>query len=195
MPKAKQAKGAASRTQQVIKALSYPLRAEIFRVLSERGKGSATEIAKIIGETVPNVDHHLKVLAKLECVEEVEQVKRRGATEHFYVPTARPWVKTEDWDAMPNQIRKSYIGEAIELFLADCRAGFEGDTLGPDSRIEMSRDRLSVDAQGLGEVVEILDEALERVMDVQAQSTRRMAGSKEEPLTVPVLLSCFPLKG
>lgn len=193
MPKTKKVKRPKTRTQRVIKALSFPLRAEIFRILSERGKASATEIAKAIDETVPNVDHHLKVLAELGCAEKVDTQKRRGATEHFYVPTARPWVKTEDWDAMPNQVRQSYTGEAIEMFLTDCKTGFEGGTLGLDSKFAMLRDRLSVDEQGLSDVVEVIDDALLKVQEAQARSMDRIALSGEKAITVPVLLSCFPL--
>jgi len=42
------------------------------------------EIAQEIDEDVSLVSYHVKALAKLDFVEVVREVKRRGATEHFY---------------------------------------------------------------------------------------------------------------
>lgn len=181
-----------TRTQNLIKALSFPLRAEIHRILSER-VASPNEISKELGEHVTTISHHVRVLAELDCIEEVRQEPRRGAIEHFYKATVKPWVDTEDWDKMPLNVRKSFLGEAVDLFLRDCIAGIASGTLGDHSNIVLARDRTELDEQGLTEAREIADEAFKAIEEVAEKSANRLAESGEPGMTVPIMVACFPL--
>ncbi len=183
----------ATQAQNLIKALSYPLRAEIFRIISERGKISPKEIAKELDEGLPTVSHHVRVLAELNCIEGVDQVPRRGAIEHFYVATSKPWIDTADWDAMPKTVRNGFLGEIVELFLGDCVAALKEGSIGEDANFVLARDRLMVDEEGLTEGREIVDRALQELADVEARSSERLAESGETGLTVALAQAWFRL--
>jgi DNA-binding transcriptional ArsR family regulator len=49
-------------------ALSHPLRLRIIRVLRERGPGTATSVARTLGETSGATSYHLRQLARYELV-------------------------------------------------------------------------------------------------------------------------------
>jgi DNA-binding transcriptional ArsR family regulator len=69
--------------QRLAKALSHPLRARIFAIVNEQ-VASPNEVADMLGEPLPNVSHHTRVLVGLECIELVRTARRRGAVEHYY---------------------------------------------------------------------------------------------------------------
>jgi len=79
---------AVSIDQQVAKALSHPMRAQILTVIAE-GKASPKQVAERLGQDIRSVAYHVRVLQRLGCLELVETRQRRGATEHFYKVTER----------------------------------------------------------------------------------------------------------
>jgi hypothetical protein len=70
------------------KALSHPLRATILNGLYDRA-ASPIELAKEMGEPLPNVAYHVRELHKLGAVALVRQRHVRGAVEHIYTATVR----------------------------------------------------------------------------------------------------------
>jgi len=68
------------------KAVSHPLRAEILERLAKR-EASPVELAKEMGEPLPNVSYHVRALHKLGAVKLVSERQVRGAMEHTYSAT------------------------------------------------------------------------------------------------------------
>lgn len=67
-----------------------PLRARILALLVE--PGSATTVARSLGESRQKVNYHLRTLEEHGLVELVEERPRRGLTERVVVATARSYV-------------------------------------------------------------------------------------------------------
>jgi DNA-binding transcriptional ArsR family regulator len=179
-------------TENLIKAMSHPTRSEILAILSE-GQASPMEISRRTGIKVWNINSHMKVLLKLGCVEEVAQRPVRGATEHFYRAIVRPLVDTEDWEQLPEAIRKSFVGEIAQKQLDDCTAALGAGTLGESHDFHLTRTRLSFDREGKSEALEITERARLELLEAQARSDQRRAESGEEGLPVSSLLGCFEL--
>jgi DNA-binding transcriptional ArsR family regulator len=70
------------------KAIAHPLRAAILNALADR-EASPIELAKEMGEPLPNVSYHVRALHKLGAVALVRQRHVRGAVEHTYTATVR----------------------------------------------------------------------------------------------------------
>jgi len=70
------------------KALSHPLRAAILERLYGR-EASPVELAREMGESLPNIAYHVRELHKLGAVALVRQRHVRGAVEHTYTATVR----------------------------------------------------------------------------------------------------------
>ena len=67
-----------------------PLRSRVLAALRE--PGSATTVAKDLGETRQKVNYHLRALESAGLVELVEERPRRGLTEKVWQATARSYV-------------------------------------------------------------------------------------------------------
>lgn len=74
--------------QQVARALSHSLRAQVLDLITE-GKASPKQVAERLGQDLRSVAYHVRVLHRLGCLELVETRQRRGATEHFYKVSER----------------------------------------------------------------------------------------------------------
>jgi DNA-binding transcriptional ArsR family regulator len=70
----------------LVKALGHPVRVAIVLQLSTMGELSPSRISQRIGEDLPTVAYHMKVLRGLDppAVKLTEERPVRGATEHFY---------------------------------------------------------------------------------------------------------------
>ena len=68
---------------RLAKALSNDVRARALALLT-KGSKSPKLIATELELDLRSVAYHVRVLKKLECIELVETVPRRGAVEHVY---------------------------------------------------------------------------------------------------------------
>lgn len=73
-------------TQNRIKAMFHPLRAEAFRVIRDRGPLSPAQVARELEGDVKDVSYHVRKLRDYGCLEEVRTQQVRGAVEHFTGP-------------------------------------------------------------------------------------------------------------
>jgi DNA-binding transcriptional ArsR family regulator len=164
--------------QRILKALSHPLRQRVLRVLNER-VASPAEIAEQLGERLGNVSYHVRVLRDAECVELVRTAPVRGALEHFYRATARPFLDSDQWARLPLSTRRGLFGQTLSQIWRDVDAaggsgGFDRD------ETHVSWTTLELDEQGWKEVDELLVGALNDVGEIQAESLARLAELPEE---------------
>jgi DNA-binding transcriptional ArsR family regulator len=176
---------------RLIRALGHPIRVRALTILNER-VASPNELARHLGAHLGSVSYHVRILLELGAIELVRTEPRRGAVEHFYRATMRPFFNDEDWAAMPESLRQSISATILELVWNDvqdaCRSGAFDER---DDR-HLSRTPLVVDEQGWQDVGEVLAEALDRVMDIQAESAARLAESGGEGLATKLELMYFP---
>jgi hypothetical protein len=178
--------------QRLVKALSHPHRLHALKILNER-TASPIQLAPIVGTTVGRIAYHVRELERLDCIELVDTRPVRGATEHFYRATARAFFSAEEWAQLPESVRSSISGMMVtEMW------GFIGDAITAGS-FDAREDRhlswtpMVVDEEGWTELHEILDRALEEVLDVQTASAARIARSASEGTRVAAALTCFEL--
>jgi predicted ArsR family transcriptional regulator len=83
------------------KARSHPLRRRILMAMRERDRLlSPKRFAESVGEKVTNVSYHFRVLHQVGLIELADQQQVRGATEHFYAPSAAFTAQIQDTVAM-----------------------------------------------------------------------------------------------
>lgn len=69
--------------EELIKALSHPIRVEILDALQGRA-ASSIELSKDLDESLEVISYHAKTLVKCGCVELVHNEPRQGSGEHFF---------------------------------------------------------------------------------------------------------------
>lgn len=158
---------------RVVKALAHPMRVRILDLLDDN-TASPSEIAEIIDAPLTHVSYHVRRLASLGLIKLVRKTPRRGAVEHHYRAVSRPKITDHAWAGVPNIVKGAMIGAALEQAGSYLAAGAAEGGFNRDDA-HTSRTTLDVDAQGWRELSELLATTLERIKQIQAESTKRLS--------------------
>lgn len=179
-------------TENRIKAMSHPLRAEILRILSER-TASPAEISRELDEELSNVSYHAKQLVEFECAELVSTRPVRGALEHFYRATQRHLIDTEEWEELDPVIAEDLVCEFMQKILDDFVASARAGIIGSDEHFHLTRTLLHLDAEGMKEALEAHERARLELLEIQSRSAARMVESGDAGIQVSSSQGCFGL--
>lgn len=188
MPKTKNKKEGVE--QLVAKAFAHPLRVQILIILNEK-VASPNMLAQQLDQSLNLVAYHVRVLEKYDCIELVDTKQRRGATEHFYRATRRQFLSDDEWSRMPTSLRPGMAGAMLKSVFEDIEEASKGGTLEQVEDIHLSRTPMVVDKQGWEDVSELLQSTLDRVLEIHAESSARLASGKEPGINSRVHLLHF----
>jgi DNA-binding transcriptional ArsR family regulator len=166
---------------KLAKALAHPLRVRLLALLNGR-VASPTELARELPERLGNVSYHVKVLLDFGCIELVKKEARRGAIEHFYRAVRRPFFSVPDWMSLPRSTQHDISGAVLEMIGQDARGALAAGTLNEREDSHLSRTPMVVDEQGWQDVASLLTDTLNRLIDIQAEASNRLAESGEESM-------------
>jgi DNA-binding transcriptional ArsR family regulator len=175
--------------QQLVKALAHPLRVRILTLLNDK-VASPSDVAEELGEPLANVSYHFHVLNDMECIELVDTKPRRGAIEHYYRAQTRPFLSDEDLAKLPATTRQSLFSSLLRQIIRDVTEAARGGGFErPETHV--SRTPLVLDEQGSQQVTETLAKALERILEIQEECTRRMTGEEQPRLATNLAIMHF----
>jgi DNA-binding transcriptional ArsR family regulator len=184
--------------QRLFKALSHPLRFQALMILNER-VASPNELSKELGEGLSQVSYHVKVLLESDCIELVKTEPRRGAVEHYYRATSRAFFDDREWAKLPASIKPGFSASLLQTIMDDAAAALKAESFDARNERHLSWTPLKVDEQGWRDLGGLLAETLDRVLEIQAESGRRMAKAKDgESIPAGVAMMSFttpPSKG
>jgi hypothetical protein len=172
------AKTAASMETTLAAIVAHPTRAKAFTILTER-TASPVEIAQEIGKDVGHVGYHVRKLLQLNLVELVDERPVRGAVEHFYRATVRPYVSTEELADQSVEEREVFTRHILQFHVADIARALDAGTFDARPNRALLRTPLVVDAEGFQELSELHDEMYERTLEIQARANERLIGQDE----------------
>lgn len=173
------AKTQASMETTLAAIVAHPTRARAFTILTER-TASPVEIAQEIGKDVGHVGYHVRKLLQLNLVELVDERPVRGAVEHFYRATVRPYVSSEEFAAQTLEEREVFTRHTLQFHVADIARAMDSHTIDARTNRAILRTPMVVDEDGFQELADLHDEMYERTLDIQARSAERLAGEGEE---------------
>jgi len=176
--------------QRLVKALAHPLRVEILAILNERMAGP-NELSKELEEGLSKVSYHVKVLKDFECIEMVKTEPRRGAVEHYYRATARAFLSDSDWKKLPDSIKPGMSAAVVRMVIDEVFEALSAGTFDVREDRHLSFTPGVVDEQGWTETVDLVNETLERVIEIHAASAKRLAKSGEEGFPATAVLMNF----
>jgi hypothetical protein len=188
LPKTKQKKDGVE--QIVAKAFAHPLRVQILIILNER-VASPNLLAQELNQSLNLVAYHVRVLEKYDCIELVDTKQRRGATEHFYRATRRQFLSDADIAGLPKSLRPGIATAIFKSIFDDIEEASNGGSLEEKEDIHVSRTPLVVDEQGWSEVSKLMKSTLDRVLEIQTESSERLAGGGEPGIVSKVHLLHF----
>jgi len=180
--------------QIVAKAFAHPLRVQILIILGEK-VASPNMLAQQLDQSLNLVAYHVRVLEKYDCIELVDTKQRRGATEHFYRATRRQFLSDDEWSRMPESLRPGMAGAMLKSVFEDIEAASKSGTLDEVEDIHLSRTPMVVDKQGWSDVSTLLKSSLDRLLEIQAESSERIAAGEDEGILSKVHLLHFKSPG
>lgn len=174
---------------RLVKGLAHPLRIHILRVLQDR-VASPSEIAEEIDAPLGNVSYHVRFLARVGLIELASTEPRRGAVEHYYRAVGRPQMSDGAWDSVPKVVKNALVRSALEdagtmIASAARDGGFDVD------QAQVSRDRFTVDEQGLSELAAALGDLRGRVEKIEQQSRKRLAKDGASAVDAGLVMMLF----
>ena len=177
--------------QRLFKALAHPLRFQALMILNER-VASPNELSKELGEGLSQVSYHVKVLLESDCIELVKTEPRRGAVEHYYRATSRAFLNDAEWAKLPASIKPGFSASLLQTIFDDAMAALRAGTFDARDEHHLSWTPVKVDEEGWRDLREALAETLGRVLDIQAESARRMEKAEgEESISATVAMMNF----
>ena len=187
MPKTKKKDGV---EQIVAKAFAHPLRVQILIILNER-VASPNLLSQELDQSLNLVAYHVRVLEKYDCIELVDTKQRRGATEHFYRATRRQFLTDSEWSRMPSALRPGLSGAMLKSLFDDVEEAVSKGTFDELDDRHLSRVPMVVDKQAWGDVADLLATTLDRVLEIQAEASQRLAENGEEGMLTKVEMLHF----
>jgi DNA-binding transcriptional ArsR family regulator len=175
-------------TQQLAKALAHPLRVRILTSL-HKGVSSPNQLSQELDEPLGNVSYHVKTLLEYDCVELVKTEPRRGAVEHFYRATERAFFSASDWEKIPASARKGISGSILEMVGHDATEALIAGSIDAHADSHLSRTPLVLDEKGWTDLTTLLEDTLERAIEIQGESATRLSDEKSDSIapTLPIL--------
>lgn len=160
--------------QVLIKALSHPVRANALTILNQR-VASPKEIANELREEVGKVSYHVKELRNLGCVELVDTAQRRGATEHYYRGVAQAYLSDSFWATLSTGVRSGISVTGLKVLIEAAREAVEAGTFDARTDRHLSCLTFNLDGEGWEEAKDLLNETLDRLVEIGARSESRDA--------------------
>jgi hypothetical protein len=187
LPKTKKKDGV---EQIVAKAFAHPLRVQILIILNER-VASPNLLAQELNQSLNLVAYHVRVLEKYDCIELVDTKQRRGATEHFYRATRRQFLTDSEWARMPESLRPGLSSAMLKSVFDDLDEAMDKGTLDEMEDRHLSRTPMVIDRQGWSDVAELLSDTLDRLLEIQAEASERLATGDEQGILAKVMMLHF----
>jgi hypothetical protein len=187
LPKTKKKDGV---EQIVAKAFAHPLRVQILIILNER-VASPNLLAQELDQSLNLVAYHVRVLEKYDCIELVDTKQRRGATEHFYRATRRQFLSDSEWARMPQSLRPALSGAMLKSMFDDIEEAVKSGSMDEKDDAHISRTPMVVDDKGWKEVSTLLAETLDKVLEIQGESAKRIAESGKDGMLSKVEMLHF----
>jgi DNA-binding transcriptional ArsR family regulator len=160
--------------QQLITALKHPMRAQALITLNAR-TASPKEIADELGVQVATVSYHVDVLERLGCIELVRTAKRRGATEHYYRGVGPQYLDDKFWAKLSGGVRNSISLTAIRVLIGAIRESVKAGLFDRRKDRHVSVVTYNLDDRGWREATKVMEETLDRIMEIGVESEGRIA--------------------
>ncbi len=188
-------KGPTTKLKQVIdpvlaRALAHPLRSHILATLGDR-IASPTEMAKELGIDARDLNYHVRVLVEMEMVALVRTQKRRGAREHFYeLSPPVLYIDDKEWKRIPEPIRARIGASLFKIMLDEAIEALRAGTFNAHET-HQSRTTMMLDEKGLDMVAKLMDETLEKVLEIRKKSARALQRTGEQGIPIEVFMVGF----
>jgi hypothetical protein len=163
--------------QRLVRALAHPLRIKILEVLTER-VASPNLLSNQLDAGLSHVAYHTRALDKCGCLDLVDTAQRRGATEHFYKAAPHSFIGDRIWRRVPRALLGGVSGATLQSFMDRAVAALEAGTIDAREDTTLYWMPVRLDEQGWDKVTAAMEETVDKVLAIQAESQQRLTRRK-----------------
>ncbi|MGN6662645.1 MAG: hypothetical protein ACTHK6_00335 [Solirubrobacterales bacterium] len=180
-------------TQNRMKAMVHPLRAEAFRLIRDRHPSSPKELARELEADTKDVSYHIRKLKEFNCVEEVGNRRVRGAVETFYSPTELHMIDTDEWMELVEdepEMAEFVIDDIMQSTVDDYTDSRRASVVGSDEEFFLVRNLPVLDPKGIHEALKASQKYEDEIAKIAGRSAERHAkeGTTEIPVSSAIIL-------
>jgi predicted transcriptional regulator len=177
--------------------MTHPLRAEIFRLIRDKGPINPKEVARRLKADTKDVSYHVRKLKEFNCIEEVNKSRVRGVTKTFYRATEVHMVDTEDWAELAKDdpaMAEFLVDEFMQNIVDDYTESRQGGVVGLDEEFWIIRRPLVLDPEGVREAQKASKKYENTMVDIAARSAerRRTQGAEDVPTSSSIVFFKMP---
>lgn len=173
-------------------AYSHPLRVRILTMMSATDRRcSPTRLAEEWGEDSRTMAYHFRELVAFGLLEVVEDIPRRGSVEHIHETTKRAVAWKEEWEKIPPVFRQHLSALTLRLGVEAVGASIDAGTFETRDDVILAQDTMRLDAASAAEALQILAEALDRLVALGDDSRARLEETGEEGVLISYLAAGF----
>jgi DNA-binding transcriptional ArsR family regulator len=176
---------------QMVRSAAHPLRVKALSMMAER-PSSPKEIAKAVGKPIGNVAYHVQALEKAGMALLVEEKKRGGAVEHFYIATT---ILDEESENLSADQRRMLSQITLQRVIVDAASAIETGTWETRLDNHLSRVPLYLDEEGWREMTDIYNGCLAAVLDAQARCAERLDREGKAGFSAMAAMLLFEMSG
>lgn len=152
---------------------------------------SATDIADETGIDVKRLSYHMRELATLGFIEQVDERPVRGSLEKIYAPVKALEAWELEYKAMPPALRQVLAASVLSYGVTALGAAIDKGTFATRADSVLGQDTFSTDEQGAKEALTIIDDTLKALVEVRERAKTRLAETGEEGILISYLLAGY----
>ncbi|HET7122198.1 MAG TPA: hypothetical protein VFI17_13225 [Solirubrobacterales bacterium] len=175
-------------------ALGHSTRIRILEVVNERDMSPVKFVGLGLGgdktqATLSHVSYHFRRLAADGCLEVVDRISRRGATEHVYRSRARGFYSDEEWARLSMDARRQGSRVIYQGLAARAEGAMLSDTFDSRPDRHLTWMPMEADERAWSEAMTALLECFSTIKRVRREAEARLAAAGERgiPVTIGIL--------
>jgi predicted ArsR family transcriptional regulator len=173
-------------------AMSHPLRIRIlYGMNAPVRRRSATDIAEETGIDVKRISYHMRELATLGFIEQVDERPVRGSLEKIFAPIKGVEAWDLEYTEMPIALKQILAGNVLAHGVTALGAAIDKGTFDARDDSMLGQDTIRTDERGANEALAVLDEALKSLLEIRENAKARLAETGEEGILISYLIAGY----
>jgi predicted ArsR family transcriptional regulator len=173
-------------------AMSHPLRVRILYAMHAPERTcSATDVAEESGIDVKRLSYHMRELAAMGFVEQVDERPVRGSLEKIYAPIKQLEAWEQEYSSMTPAMKQILAAHALKFGVDALGAAIDKGTFDAREDAMIAQDILKLDERGAVEALEILQHTYRSLAALKDDAKDRLAKSGEDAVLISYLLAGY----
>jgi hypothetical protein len=173
-------------------AMSHPLRVRIlYGMNSPERRCSATDIAEETNIDVKRLSYHMRELATLGFIEQVDERQVRGSLEKIYAPIKGVEAWALEYLSLPPAFKKILAANVLKHGVVALGAAIDKGTFDARDDSMLAQDTFWSDERGAQEAMAVIDEALKSLLEIRENAKARLAEAGEKGFLISYLLAGY----